>query len=227
MRKGSRLLLEFTHFDLRLLFRFRRRRREKLVRHGGGALQGGIRQVGVALGHLRGVMRQQALQGIQIHLAVGCQPTREGVPQAVQGAEVFRQAGLFLDPLGHFLELPARPAVLAGKDIIAGPGDALQDGLRAQGFNLGNTESPVTPVFLSGEVPEATNLTFDLRENYNIFCSIVTYPVVPKGVILIRLIPTAVHTMEDVEYTIKAFSEIKHNLDSGKYATGEIVDVMS
>ncbi|MFO7723514.1 MAG: aminotransferase class I/II-fold pyridoxal phosphate-dependent enzyme [Bacteroidales bacterium] len=105
--------------------------------------------------------------------------------------------------------------------------NALQSGLRAQGFNLGNTESPVTPVMLSGEVAEATNLTFDLRENYNIFCSIVTYPVVPRGVILIRLIPTAVHTLEDVEYTISAFKEIKKNLDAGKYSTGEIVDVMS
>jgi glycine C-acetyltransferase len=105
--------------------------------------------------------------------------------------------------------------------------NALQQGLREQGFNLGNTESPVTPVILSGEVPEATNLTFDLRENFNIFCSIVTYPVVPKGIILIRLIPTAVHTLEDVKYTIHAFKEIKKNLDSGKYATGEIVDVYS
>lgn len=105
--------------------------------------------------------------------------------------------------------------------------NALQSGLREQGFSLGKTESPVTPVMLSGEVSEATNLTFDLRENYGIFCSIVTYPVVPKGVILIRLIPTAVHTLEDVEYTINAFKEIKKNLDAGKYATGEIVDVMS
>ncbi len=105
--------------------------------------------------------------------------------------------------------------------------NALQSGLRSQGFNLGNTESPVTPVFLSGEVSEATNLTFDLRENFNIFCSIVTYPVVPKGVILIRLIPTAVHTIDEVEYTINAFSEIKKNLNAGKYSTGEIVDVMS
>jgi glycine C-acetyltransferase len=105
--------------------------------------------------------------------------------------------------------------------------NALQNGLRSQGFNLGNTESPVTPVILSGEVAEATNLTFDLRENFNIFCSIVTYPVVPRGVILIRLIPTAVHTLEDVEYTIAAFKQIKKNLDAGKYATGEIVDVMS
>ena len=105
--------------------------------------------------------------------------------------------------------------------------NALQSGLREQGFSLGKTESPVTPVMLSGEIPEATNLTFDLRENFGIFCSIVTYPVVPKGVILIRLIPTAVHTLEDVEYTINAFKEIKKNLDAGKYATGVIVDVMS
>ncbi len=105
--------------------------------------------------------------------------------------------------------------------------NALQEGLKAEGFNLGNTQSPVTPVFLSGDVAEAANLTFDLRENYNIFCSIVTYPVVPKDVILIRLIPTAVHTMEDVEYTINAFSDIKKNLNAGKYATGKIVDVMS
>lgn len=105
--------------------------------------------------------------------------------------------------------------------------NALQGGLLEQGFDLGNTESPVTPVMLSGEIPEATNLTFDLRENYGIFCSIVTYPVVPKGVILIRLIPTAVHTLEDVQYTINAFKDIKKNLDAGKYATGVIVDVMS
>lgn len=105
--------------------------------------------------------------------------------------------------------------------------NALQSGLRAQGFNLGNTQSPVTPVILSGEVPEATNLTYDLRENYGVFCSIVTYPVVPKGVILIRLIPTSIHAIEDVEYTIDAFKQIKKNLDAGKYATGVIVDVMS
>lgn len=103
----------------------------------------------------------------------------------------------------------------------------LQSGLRQHGFNLGNTESPVTPVILSGEVSEATNLTYDLRENYGIFCSIVTYPVVPKGVIMIRLIPTAVHTPEDVDYTINAFKDIKKNLDSGKYNTGVIVDVKS
>lgn len=100
--------------------------------------------------------------------------------------------------------------------------NALQKGLKDRGFNLGNTESPVTPVILSGEVAEATQITHDLRENYNIFCSIVSYPVVPKGIILLRLIPTAIHTMEDVEYTINAFSEVKEKLDNGKYASGEI-----
>ena len=87
----------------------------------------------------------------------------------------------------------------------------LQDGLKAEGFNLGNTQSPVTPVFLDGGVPEATNLSFDLRENYKVFCSIVLYPVVPKGVIMLRIIPTAAHSLEDVEYTIKAFKAIKEN----------------
>mgnify|MGYP003875366667 FL=1 len=102
---------------------------------------------------------------------------------------------------------------------------ALQDGLRAKGFNLGNTNSPVTPVFLSGSVPEATNIIFDLRENYNIFCSIVVYPVVPKGVILIRIIPTAVHTLDDVQYTINAFAEIAEKLKQGKYNTEKIAEV--
>ncbi|MFW5891972.1 MAG: aminotransferase class I/II-fold pyridoxal phosphate-dependent enzyme [Bacteroidota bacterium] len=103
--------------------------------------------------------------------------------------------------------------------------NALQKGLRERGFNLGNTESPVTPVFLSGQASEGTNLAYDLRENFNIFCSVVGYPVVPKGVIIIRIIPTAVHTLEDVEYTLDAFTKIKENLDAGKYATGQIVDI--
>jgi len=94
----------------------------------------------------------------------------------------------------------------------------LQDGLKAEGFNLGNTQSPVTPVFLDGGVPEATNLSFDLRENYKVFCSIVLYPVVPKGVIMLRIIPTAAHSLEDVEYTIKAFKAIKENLKAKKYS---------
>ena len=103
--------------------------------------------------------------------------------------------------------------------------NALQSGLKSAGFNLGNTQSVVTPVYLNGGVGEATNLTFDLRENYNIFCSIVTYPVVPKGVILLRLIPTAVHSLKEVEYTIKSFSEIKDKLANGDYISEEIANV--
>ena len=102
--------------------------------------------------------------------------------------------------------------------------NALQSGLKAKGMNIGNTESPVTPVFLSGGVPEATHITYDLRENFNIFCSIVTYPVVPKGVIMLRLIPTAVHSLEDVEYTIDAFATVREKLDAGMYSSGQMVD---
>jgi glycine C-acetyltransferase len=94
---------------------------------------------------------------------------------------------------------------------------ALQSGLKNAGFDIGVTESPVTPVFFSGGVSEAANITMDLRENYNIFCSIVIYPVVPKDVIMLRLIPTSMHTLEDVNYTIKAFSEILKKLNSGAY----------
>jgi len=96
---------------------------------------------------------------------------------------------------------------------------ALQSGLKNAGFDIGVTESPVTPVFFSGGVSEAANITMDLRENYNIFCSIVIYPVVPKGTIMLRLIPTTMHTLEDVDYTIKAFSEILKKLHAGAYKT--------
>jgi glycine C-acetyltransferase len=110
------------------------------------------------------------------------------------------------------------------KDNLWKIANSLQTGLKVAGFNLGNTQSAVTPVYLSGGVGEATNLTVDLRENYGIFCSIVTYPVVPKGVILLRLIPTAVHTAEDVEYTIKSFSSIKEKLEAGEYISKEIAE---
>jgi len=93
----------------------------------------------------------------------------------------------------------------------------LQEGLRAKGFNLGNTESPVTPVIFKGGVAEATQITYDLRENYGIFCSIVAYPVVPKDIIMLRVIPTAVHTLKDVNRTIEAFSEVKEKLNNGEY----------
>jgi glycine C-acetyltransferase len=95
---------------------------------------------------------------------------------------------------------------------------ALQNGLKDKGFDLGRTESPVTPVFLKGGITEATQIVADLRENYGVFCSMVIYPVVPKGVIMLRLIPTAVHTLEDVKYTIDSFSEVREKLDKGLYA---------
>ncbi len=94
---------------------------------------------------------------------------------------------------------------------------ALQDGLKENGFDLGVTESPVTPVFLKGGITEATQVIYDLRENYRIFCSMVIYPVVPKDVIMLRIIPTAIHTLGDVEYTIKAFTEVAKKLNAGGY----------
>lgn len=97
--------------------------------------------------------------------------------------------------------------------------NALQKGLRDAGFNIGHTNSAVTPVFLSGGLGEATNLTLDLRENFGIFCSIVVYPVVPRDVIMLRLIPTAVHTLEDVEYTIETFKKVQEKLKSGAYVS--------
>ena len=100
--------------------------------------------------------------------------------------------------------------------------DKLQSGLKAQGFDLGATNSCVTPVYFTGGVGEATSAVMDLRENYNIFCSVVGYPVIPKGLIMLRLIPTALHTLEDVEYTIQAFSEIRKKLEEGKYNTSQI-----
>lgn len=98
----------------------------------------------------------------------------------------------------------------------------LQQGLKERGFDIGVTDTVVTPVFLKGELLEATALTMDLRENYGIFCSIVVYPVIPKGMIELRLIPTAVHTMEDVQRTLDAFSEVSEKLKSGYYANAEI-----
>lgn len=94
---------------------------------------------------------------------------------------------------------------------------ALQNGLRERGFDIGVAEACVTPVFLKGDVPEATNILIDLRENYKIFCSVVVYPVVPKGVIMYRLIPTAMHELEHVQYTLDAFAEIKKKLEAGAY----------
>lgn len=111
------------------------------------------------------------------------------------------------------------------KDKLWSIASNLQKGLRDAGFNLGRTNSCVTPVFLTGGVGEATAITMDLRENYGIFCSIVAYPVVPKDVIMLRLIPTAVHQQEDIDYTIKVFKELKVKLEAGEYKHDSIVKV--
>ena len=95
--------------------------------------------------------------------------------------------------------------------------NALQDGLKERGFDIGTTQSCVTPVYLKGSIPEAMVLVKDLRENHGIFCSIVVYPVIPKGLILLRLIPTASHNLEDVAITLDAFSAIREKLEKGIY----------
>jgi len=94
---------------------------------------------------------------------------------------------------------------------------ALQKGLKEAGLDLGRTESPVTPVFMKCPLGRVTQLIYDLRENYGVFCSVVIYPVVPKDVVMLRLIPTAAHTLEDVEYTIDAFKALKSKLDNNEY----------
>ncbi|MCX6211473.1 MAG: pyridoxal phosphate-dependent aminotransferase family protein [Bacteroidetes bacterium] len=102
---------------------------------------------------------------------------------------------------------------------------ALQNGLKEKGFDIGKTDSVVTPVYMKGGVEEATAMVMDIRENYKIFCSIVVYPVIPKGHIIYRLIPTADHTQEEIDLTLKAFSETKAKLDAGAYKAEEIPDM--
>ncbi len=98
----------------------------------------------------------------------------------------------------------------------------LQKGLVDAGFDIGVTNTPVTPVYMRGSIPEATNMVIDLRENFGIFCSMVVYPVIPKGMIILRLIPTAMHTSQDVKTTIESFSKIKDKLYGGQYVADEI-----
>jgi len=101
----------------------------------------------------------------------------------------------------------------------------LQQGLKERGFDIGNSNSPVTPIYMKGDVPEATQMVMDLRENYHIFCSIVVYPVIPKGDIIFRLIPTSAHSDEDIDLTLKAFEETKKKLDAGNYKAEMIPDM--
>jgi glycine C-acetyltransferase len=111
------------------------------------------------------------------------------------------------------------------KDNLWKIATALQEGFRKRGFDIGETTSPVTPVFLHGnyDLPTVTNLIRDMRENMGIFCSVIIYPVVPKGVIMLRIIPTAVHTLEDVEYTMDCFEQVQAKLQAGEYAPAVLV----
>jgi glycine C-acetyltransferase len=102
---------------------------------------------------------------------------------------------------------------------------AIKSGLKERGFAINETQTPPTPVLFKGGVGEAANMSMDLRENYSIFCSVVIYPVVPKDVIMFRIIPTAAHTMADVEETLTAFSALKTKLDEGYYKREELVSV--
>lgn len=101
----------------------------------------------------------------------------------------------------------------------------LQNGLKEKGFDIGKTDSPVTPVYMKGGVEEATAMVMDLRENYGVFASVVVYPVIPKGHIIYRLIPTAVHTDADIEETLAAFEATKQKLDAGAYKVEAIPDM--
>ena len=111
------------------------------------------------------------------------------------------------------------------KEKLWGNALKLQEGLRLKGFDIGKTDSVVTPVYLKGDVPEASAMVTDLRENYGIFCSIVVYPVIPKGHIIYRLIPTAAHNLDDIQKTLEAFEATKKKLDAGVYKVEAIPDM--
>ena len=100
--------------------------------------------------------------------------------------------------------------------------NALQNGLKERGFDIGTTNSCVTPVYLKGDINEATNLIHELREKHNIFCSVVIYPVIPKGMMILRLIPTSVHTQEDIDLTLAAFEKVSDKLNKGEYKASEL-----
>src|SRR6476619_5195353 len=111
------------------------------------------------------------------------------------------------------------------KEKLWSKASKLQNGLKERGFDIGKTDSVVTPVYMKGGVEEATAMVMDLRENYKIFCSIVVYPVIPKGHIIYRLIPTAVHNDEDIDLTLAAFEATKKKLDQGDYKVEAIPDM--
>ena len=138
-------------------------------------------------------------------------------------SQIFAKSMPMVQVLGNHKRLTMLRSMPELKNKLWENVNLLQSGLRKAGFDLGKTNSCVTPVFLNGTVEEATHLVYDLRENYKIFCSIVIYPVIPKGMILLRLIPTSTHTAQDVDETIKAFVSIKDKLASGAYKKEDII----
>lgn len=127
--------------------------------------------------------------------------------------------------LGNLKRLEMLQTMPELKEKLWANATKLQNGLKARGFDIGKTDSPVTPVYMKGGVEEATAMCMDLRENYAVFASIVVYPVIPKGHIIYRLIPSAAHTDEDIEITLNAFSETKKKLDDGAYKSEDIPDM--
>ena len=127
--------------------------------------------------------------------------------------------------LGNLKRLDMLRTMPELKDKLWSNALKLQNGLTERGFDIGNTNTPVTPVYMKGGVEEATAMVMDLRENYRIFCSIVIYPVIPKGHIIYRLIPSAAHTDADIEETLVAFSETKAKLEAGEYKVDAIPDM--
>ena len=111
------------------------------------------------------------------------------------------------------------------KDKLWDNARKLQEGLKQRGFDIGKTDSVVTPIYMKGGVEEATAMVMDLRENYGVFASVVVYPVIPKGHIIYRLIPTASHTDQDIAETLRAFEETKKKLDQGAYKAEAIPDM--
>jgi glycine C-acetyltransferase len=132
-------------------------------------------------------------------------------------SQMFAKALPMIQTVGSLKRLQMLRTMPELKDKLWENVNALQNGLKARGFDIGDTNTCVTPVYLNGSIPEAMMLVNDLRENYHIFLSIVVYPVIPKGIILLRMIPTASHTMEDIEQTLAAFEAVREKLTNGTY----------
>ncbi|MBZ4044743.1 aminotransferase class I/II-fold pyridoxal phosphate-dependent enzyme [Flavobacterium hibisci] len=132
-------------------------------------------------------------------------------------SQMFAKALPMIQTLGSLKRLELLRKSSAIKDKLWENVNALQSGLKEKGFNIGDTNTCITPVYLEGSIPEAMVMVNDLRENYGIFLSIVVYPVIPKGIILLRMIPTASHTLADIEETLTAFEAIREKLVNGTY----------